>query len=400
MKYNFTDIINREGKDAIAVDKIPFKDAAIKEGFSKIPMWVADMNFATVPTVQNAMIERIMHPTFGYFSPREEYFKAIIGWQKNKNGVQNLIKENIGYENGVLGCVASVLQAFTAPGEAVLLHSPTYIGFTRTIENNGRQIILSDLYQDSDGIWRMDYQDMDRKIKENKIQLCVFCSPHNPTGRVWEKEEIEKAMEVYKQNDCIVISDEIWSDIILEGNKHIPSQSVSEDARNRTIAIYAPSKTFNLAGLVGAYHIIYSRYLKNRIDKQSGLSHYNEINLLSMYALIGAYETEGYEWTEELCQVLTKNVNYACDYIAKHFNGIKLSKPEGTYMLYLDCEEWCNTHGNMQMDELICKGIEVGVIWQDGRPFHRPYAIRMNLALPYTLVVEAFDRLNQHVFNA
>ena len=398
MKYDFDSIIDRNGKDAIAVDVIPFEGAEVKPEFSKIPMWVADMNFAVVPTIQEEIIERTKHPAFGYFLPRDEYYSSIIGWQNKRNGVAGLTKDDIGYENGVLGCVASALQAFTAPGEAVLLHSPTYIGFTHAIEDNGRKIVLSPLVQDENGVWRMDYDDMDRKIKENNIHFCVFCSPHNPCGRVWELAEIEKAMEVYKNNQCIVVSDEIWSDIILEGHKHIPTQSVSEDAKNRTIAVYAPSKTFNLAGLIGSYHIIYNKYLRDRVRKQSGLSHYNSMNVLSMYALIGAYRNEGYEWTDELRQVITRNVNYAYDFIIKNFEGVSLAKPQGTYMLYLDCRKWCDEH-NTTMDELIKAGISVGVIWQDGRPFHKPYAIRMNLAVPHTLVVEAFDRLNKYVFN-
>ena len=153
-------------------------------------------------------------------------------------------------KTGVLGGVISALTAFAAPGDGVLLHSPTYIGFTGCITNNGYKIVHSPLYLDEQGVWRMDFEDMDRKLKENHIHVAVFCSPHNPTGRVWERWEIEKAMEVYKANDCLVISDEIWSDLILNGYKHVPTQSVSADARERTVALYAPSKTFNLAGLV------------------------------------------------------------------------------------------------------------------------------------------------------
>ncbi len=398
MKYDFDSIIDRTGRDAIAVDVIPFEGAEIKSGFSRIPMWVADMNFATVPTIQEEIIGRTKHPAFGYFEPRDEYYSSIIEWQNKRNGVKGLAKEDIGYENGVLGCLASAAQAFTAPGEAVLLHSPTYIGFTRVLEANGRRIVHSPLVQDENGVWRMDYEDMDRKIKENNIHFCVFCSPHNPCGRVWEKEEIQRAMEIYKDNQCIVVSDEIWSDIILDGHKHIPTQSVSEDAKNRTIAVYAPSKTFNLAGLIGSYHIIYNKYLRDSVIKQSELSHYNSMNVLSMYALIGAYKPEGYEWTDELRTVITKNVNYAYDFITRNFKGVKLARPEGTYMLYIDCGEWCREHG-MTMDELIKAGIAVGVVWQDGRPFNNPNAIRMNLAVPYSLVVEAFDRLDKHVFN-
>lgn len=398
MKYDFTSIIDRTGKDAIAVDIIPFSEASVQEGFSRIPMWVADMNFATAPTIQEAVIERTKHPAFGYFNPTDEYYNSIISWQKTRNGVEGLTKDEIGYENGVLGCVASALQAFTAPGEAVLLHSPTYIGFTGTLENNGRKIILSDLKQDENGVWRMDYEDMDRKIRENHIHFAIFCSPHNPCGRVWEREEIEAAMEVYRKNDCVVISDEIWSDLTLSGHNHIPTQSVSEDAKNRTIAIYAPSKTFNLAGLIGSYHIIYNPYLRDRVRKQSSLSHYNSMNVLSMHALIGAYRPEGQEWLDELREVLTGNVDYAYNYIRENFKGVNLAKPEGTYMLYLDCEEWCACHG-VSMDELIRAGISVGVIWQDGRPFNRPWAIRMNLAVPLSLVKEAMKRLDEYVFN-
>ncbi|MDO4333002.1 MAG: aminotransferase class I/II-fold pyridoxal phosphate-dependent enzyme [Eubacteriales bacterium] len=397
MKFDFTSIMDRRGKDAIAVDVISFPDADIQEGFSRIPMWVADMNFPVVSTIQERMTERISHPAFGYYNPSDEYYDSIIKWQEKRNHASGLTRGEIGYENGVLGCVASSLQAFTAPGEAVLLHAPTYIGFTHVLEDNGRKIVLSDLKRDQDGIWRMDYDDMDRKLKENKIHLAIFCSPHNPAGRVWEKEEIEAAMEVYRRNDCVVISDEIWSDLTLEGYRHIPTQSVSEDAKNRTIAVYAPSKTFNLAGLIGSYHIIYNRYLRDRVRRQSALSHYNSMNVLSMYALIGAYQPEGYEWVDELRSVLTGNVEYAYAFIREHFEGVELAKPQGTYMLYLDCEKWCKKKG-ITMDELIRAGIRVGVIWQDGRPFHHPYAIRMNLALPLSLVKEAFERLAQYVF--
>ena len=237
MKYDFTSILERHGKDAIAVDGLGkgFAPPAPKEGVDAIPMWVADMNFPTVPTIQEAIIERAKHPAFGYFSPSDEYFDSIIRWHEKRNGVTGLEREHIGYENGVLGGVLSALTAFAAPGDGVLLHSPTYIGFTGSIENNGFKIVHTPLKKDEAGVWRMDFEDMDAKLKADKIHVAVFCSPHNPCGRVWEKWEVEKAMEVYRANDCVVISDEIWSDIIMPGHKHVPTQSVSEDARNRTL---------------------------------------------------------------------------------------------------------------------------------------------------------------------
>lgn len=179
----------------------------------------------------------------------------------------------------------------------------------------------------------------------------IFCSPHNPTGRAWERWEIETAMELFKKYDVYVISDEIWSDLYLADHYHIPTQSVSEDAKNRTIAFYAPSKTFNLAGLIGSYHIVYNKRLRDRLRKEASLCHYNSMNVLSMYALMGAYTPEGEEWLGELKEVLTNNINYACDFFATRFKGVKISKPQATYMLFLDCEGWCKEHGKT-LDEL------------------------------------------------
>ncbi len=402
MKYDFTTIMDRKGMDAIAVDGLGmnpgFAPEPPKEGFDIIPMWVADMNFPTVPTIPEAIIERTKHPAYGYFSATDAYYDSIIRWHETRNGVQGLTKECIGYENGVLGGVISALNVFCSKGDKVLLHTPTYIGFTNCMTNNGYDMVLSPLKQDENHVWRMDFEDMEEKLKTQNIHAAVFCSPHNPCGRVWEKWEIEKAMELYKKYDVYVVSDEIWSDIILNGHKHIPTQSVSEDAKMRTVAMYAPSKTFNLAGLVGSYHIIYNKWIRDRVLKESSLPHYNEMNVLSMHALIGAYKPEGYEWVDELCQVLSGNINFACDYIKEHFEGVKVSKPEGTYMLFLDCTEWCEKHG-MTIDQVEKAGWDVGVAWQDGRMFHGPNAIRVNLALPLSRVKEAFERLDTYVFN-
>ena len=402
MKYDFTSIIDRHGLDSIAVDpdagSVYRKDITLREGISDhIPMWVADMNFATCPTIPEAMTGRLLHPTYGYFTLRKEYYDGILCWHEKRNGVKDLKKEHIGYENGVLGAMATAMHAFCSQGDAVLLHSPTYIGFTSVIENNGYRAVHSALQRDENDVWRMDYADMEEKIVKHKIHFAVFCSPHNPTGRVWKKEEIEQAMEIFRRHDVIVFSDEIWSDILLFGNKHIPTQSVSEDARDRTIALYAPSKTFNLAGLVGSYHIIYNKYLKDRMDKEASLGHYNSPNLASMYAQIGAYTEEGHAWIDELNQVLSDNVSYALDHIAGHYPGVRVSRPEGTYMLYLDCADYLRKTG-ITIDELLRRGYEAGVDWQDGRPFFLEDSIRMNLALPFSRVQEAFRRLDRYVF--
>ena len=400
MKYDFETVIERHGKDALAVDAIGggWAPGAPKEGFDAIPMWVADMNFATVPTITEAITERAKHPLFGYFSTSDEYYASIIDWQKKRNGAEGLLPEHIGYENGVLGGLMSAMGVLCSRGGAVLVHSPTYMGFTGSLTGGGYRIVESPLVQDENGKWGMDFEDMEKKIAENNIHAAIFCSPHNPTGRVWERWEIEKAMEIYKKHDVYVVADEIWSDIILGGNKHIPTQSVNEDAKNRTIALYAPSKTFNLAGLIGSYHIIYNKYLSERVEKEASLCHYNSMNVLSMHALIGAYKPEGHEWVDEMREVITGNVNYACEYINAHFKGVSVSKPEGTYMVFMDCRKWLEAHGKT-LAELVKMGHDVGVAWQNGTAHGGEAHIRLNLALPLSRVKEAFDRMDKYVFN-
>ena len=400
MKFDFTTLPERKGKDAIAVDAVGKAGSSIpapKDGFDIIPMWVADMNFVGLPAIGEAITRRVAHPSFGYFAPREEYFEKIIRWQRVRNGVEGLTPECIGYENGVLGGVVSAANIMCSRGDKILVNSPTYIGFTHSLVNNGYQLVHSPLVRDENGVWRMDFVDMEKKLAEEKIHCAVFCSPHNPCGRVWERWEVEKVMELFKKYDVGVISDEIWSDIILEGAKHIPTQSVSEDARRRTVALYAPSKTFNLAGLIGSYHIVYDPTLRDRLLKEESLSHYNSMNVLSMYALLGAYEPEGYEWVDELCEVLSGNVEFAYRHIIGNYPGVSLARPQGTYMLFLDCTEWCSQKG-IDVGELLKQGWDVGVDWQDGRPFHGPCHIRMNLALPRARVEEAFRRLDEYVF--
>ena len=404
MKYDFTTVMDRLGKDAMAVD-LPasgedggfFAGAKVKEGFSIIPMWVADMNFPTVPAVPKALMERAAHPAYGYFRPPKAYYDAVIRWHEERYGTLGLTPECIGYENGVLGGVVSALKILGQPGDSILVQSPTYIGFTHCAEDNGWKLVLNPLVQDRDGVWRIDYGDLERKLSGGDIHTAIFCSPHNPSGRVWEEWEIRKLMELYRKYDVFVVSDEIWADLTMPGYRHVPTQMISEDARMRTVALYAPSKTFNLAGLVGSYHVIYNPALRDRITKAGAATHYNSMNMLSMHALIAAYSTEGQEWLDELREVLKGNLEYAVSFIHDNFPGVRTSMPQGTYMLFLDCTKWCREH-LATIDDLQKAGMEVGVIWQDGRPFHGDCHIRMNLALPHSLVKEAFERLRKYVF--
>lgn len=396
MSYDFQTIMNRHGKDALAVDNPPL-GSYTKPGFSQIPMWIADMNFATAPVIPKALIARAGHPIYGYFEASNAYYEAIIRWQKDMHRI-DVPREAIGYENGVLGGIASALRALCTPGEAVLIHSPTYCGFVHLLQEGGYREVLSPLKRDEKGIWRMDYADMEQKLKAHAIHVVIFCSPHNPSGRVWEKEEVRRAMSLFEKYQVTVIADEIWSDLVLNDHIHVPVQSVNTYAEKNTVAFYAPSKTFNLAGLIGSYHIVYDQRLRDCLKHAAAITHYNHMNVLSMHALIAAYSPEGKDWLSRLKTVLSENVIYACEFIQRHFTDVAFARPQGTYMLFLDCSQWCRRR-QCTIDDLLRKGAEVGVLWQDGRSFHGENCIRMNLALPKSLVIEAFDRLREYVFN-
>ena len=396
MPYDFTTVPAREGKDSAAANYVPIRGAVVREGFTRIPMWIADMSFQTAPEILDAMRERLDFPSFGYYTLPEAYYRSIINWHHRRHGTEGLLPEHIGYENGVLGGVSTAIQMLTCPGEKLLLHSPTYIGFTHVLQDIGRVAVHSELKRDADGIWRMDYEDMEKKLREEKIHLAILCSPHNPCGRVWERWELEKAMALFQKYDVTVISDEIWSDIVLPGHKHIPTQNLSEDARMRTLSFYSPSKTFSLAGLVGSYHIVYNPALRDRLRRRSAMSHYNAGCVLSMHAMIAAYDrAEG--WADEMIRVIDGNMEYACAFIGEHFPGVRVMRAEGTYMLFLDCAEWLREH-NDTLDDLLRRGAEVGVLWQNGEDFLLPDSIRLNLSLPRTQLEEALRRLETYAF--
>lgn len=398
MPYDFTQILEREGRDCIAASRMPIPGAKLRPGFSRIPMWIADMSFPVAPEILAAMKERLDFPFLGYYAMPDSWYESILSWQRRRNGSDWLRREHIGYENGVLGGVSSAIQMLTSPGDRLLLHSPVYVGFTHVLHDIGRVAVHSELRRDENGIWRMDFADMERKLRDEHIHLAILCSPHNPSGRVWERWELEEAMALFKKYEVTVISDEIWSDIIMPGYTHIPTQSLSEDARMRTLSFYSPSKPFSLAGLVGSYHIVCNPALRDRLERRGEMSHYNACSVLSMHAMRAAYE-QGEAWMEEMLRTVDANFAYACDFIAANFPGVSAMRPQGTYVLYLDCGAWLRAHGDT-LEALLRRGAEVGVLWQNGEDFFCPDTIRLNLALPFSLLQEAMSRLKAHVFCA
>lgn len=403
MNYDFTTFQDCSGKDSYAFDyvgKIPgIAPDLPQKGFDEIPMWLADMNFAVAPSVMEAMQKRMAHPVFGYFDPCDAFYEAIIRWQEQRYQVTGLAAGHIGYEAGVLGGLIGVLHGLCRKGEPVFIHTPAYRGFLDNLRRGGYQIVGSPLVLDEQKVWRMDFEDMERKLADSKARVAIFCSPHNPCGRVWERWELERAAGIFKKYDVTVLSDEVWADLVFSGHRHIPFQMVNEDARSRTAAFYGISKSFNLAGLGGGYHIVYNDGLRAKVDEILEYAMLDGINMLTTHALIGAYSPQGEQWLEECCQVLEKNAVYAVDFVRTQLDGVETSRLQGTYMLFIDCSEWCSTHGKT-LDEVLKVGWNVGVGWQDGRLFEAPCHIRINLALPFAQIKEAFWRMKNYVFTS
>ena len=392
MKYDFDTVIERNHTNCLKYD---FKtERGMEEDV--LPLWVADMDFQTLPEIRSRLQEVVSHGIFGYSDGKEDYFTAVQGWYARHFGWE-IKKEWLIKTPGVVYAIAAAVAAYTNEGDAVLIQQPVYYPFGQMIRENKRKLVNNPLQQ-RDGHYEIAFADFEQKIVEHHVKLFLLCSPHNPVVRVIEEWELKKLGDICIRHHVIVLSDEIHSDFTYPGHTHHVFASLGEVYANQCVICTAPSKTFNLAGLVGSYHIIFNKMLRDRVEAKSRKSHYNTMNVLSMHALIGAYEAEGYTWVNELCQVLSENVDYAVNHIRDYYRGIEVSKPQGTYMLFLDCEDWCEENYK-SLDELLKAGWDVGVAWQDGRPFHQEYGIRMNLALPLSRVKEAFERLDEYVFH-
>ena len=393
----FDNKVERKNTNSIKWDMIPIKDATVNPGVEAIPMWVADMDFETAPSVVAAIQKRLEHPVFGYAGKNQPYFDAIKWWHKTRYNIADLQDEWISYENGVLGGVSTGVRAFTEEGDPVLIHSTTYIGFTGVLNGLGRKIIHSELVADENGIMRMDYEDMERKIVEHKIKAYVFCSPHNPSGRVWDLDELEKMIDICYKHNVVVIADEIWADFTYSGKKHIPTYSVNEKAAEIVYSVYALGKTFNLAALIGAQSVCKGEKLRAAIRKCAADTHLNGASQLMLAAVIGAYNPDGAAWVDELIAYLKKNIDYATSFINEQLPGVTVKVPEGTYLIFLDCEQYLKDKG-VDLDTLLARFVAAGVIPNDGRPFGGANHIRLNLACRHESVVEAMKRLKESAF--
>ena len=387
MAYDFETIIDRTSKNSV-------KWTLMKRmtGLDDlIPLWVADMDFTAPPEVVDALKERAAHPIYGYTVPTEGYHNGLINWMDKRHGWSGVEKEWILYTPGVVAGFSIAIQAYSQPGDKVVIQPPVYYPFKRQILGTGRQVVENPL-KIVDGYYMMDFEDLADKI-DDRTKMIILCSPHNPVSRVWKREELEKLVEICEEKDILIISDEIHNDLILGEIKHTPTATISEGALQRTVTLVAPSKTFNLAGLTNANAIIANKKLREafRCQSSKGSGHGN---IFGMVAQDAAYN-KGEAWLEELLTYLRGNLKYLKEFIDEKIPGLKLYPLEGTYLAWVDC-----TSLGMNDEELNEFMLKKAKLWLDeGTLFGTGGSMfmRINLACPRSLLKRALVNLETAV---
>lgn len=386
---NFDEIIERRNTDCLKYD------FAVQRGKPKdiLPLWVADMDFKTSSIVLDKIRERVEHGIFGYTETGDNYFEALNSWFV-KNHDLHIEKQWVVQTPGVVFAIASAIKALTDEGDAVLISQPVYYPFAGVIRDNNRRAVSSDLVLCDDNKYRIDFDDFEKKIVENKIKLFVLCNPHNPVGRVWTRDELLTLIDICLRNDVIIFSDEIHSDFIYDGYKHIPLINVDERIKEHCIIATAPTKTFNLAGLQISNIIIPNEKIRKKIAGDVYATGYSEANTIGVVACEAAYRY-GQEWYEELKKYLKGNLDFVRDYLQRELPQIKLIEPEGTYLIWLDfralslCER--------ELEDLM---VNKAGIWLDsGLMFGKTGAgfERVNIATSRAVLKEALDRIKAAV---
>jgi len=351
-----------------------------------IPMWVADMDFAVPHFVEEAVLNRARHPIYGYTAIPESYTEAVAGWQQSRHNWE--IDNNwLFFSPGVVAGLNMIVQAFTRPGDAVIVQPPVYFPFFSCVENNGRRLVLNQL-KEQNGDYTIDFEDLEQKMKAG-ARMMILCSPHNPVSRSWSREELERLGEKCLEYGILMVSDEIHGDLVFGPHRHIPMASISPEIADNTITCIAPSKTFNLAGLFTSSIIIPNEKLRETFKKHQETLHLSP-NLFGLVAAEAAYR-EGGSWLDELMQYLKDNISIVSGYLSRNLPDITFSKAEATYMLWLDFRKTGIPPAEMK-SRLVEKAglglVEGPVFGQGGNGFQR-----MNIACPRTVLIGALERL-------
>ena len=389
MKYNFDEVIDRKNTDSMK-----WSASYLERHFGSadcVPLWVADMDFRTAQPVIDAVTERAGHGIYGYALPGDEFYEAVIKWQKRRNGWE-VKKEWIVFSPGVVPALWHIVRTFCSPGEKVILQSPVYYPFYKVIEDNGCQVINNRLINNG-GRYEMNFEELERQAEDSSVKMMILCSPHNPVGRVWTKEELRRVSEICFANDVLLVSDEIHSDLVFRPNVHTPAASLSEELMMNTITCMAPSKTFNLAGVQVSDVIVPDRRLRRKLAgslKSAGVMP----NVFGLAAQTAAYN-EGEEWLEQLLEYLAGNLDFMENFITSELPEVKFRRPEGTYLAWLDFSGYGFTTEELQnrMKNKAGVALDDGYIFGDGgEPCQR-----INFACPRSVLIKAMERLRKGV---
>ena len=386
MHYNFDTIVDRKNTNSIKYD--------FMEEFHKpadcLSMWVADMDFQSPIEVREALTKVVEQGIYGYTDMKEDYFDAVSSWFETGFGWKPE-KEWVIKTPGVVFAIALAVQAFTDPGDSIIIQTPVYYPFARTVKNNERNLVTNPLKYEN-GKYVMDFEDFEEKIKKENVKMFILCSPHNPVGRVWTKEELVRLGDICDRYGVIVVSDEIHCDFVYEGYKHTIYASLGDKYASHSVICTAPSKTFNLAGLQGSNIFIPNEELRKKYLKAKAKTAYQEINMMAFVATKAAY-TFGRPWLTELKQYLAGNVGYVREFLKKEMPSVRLIEPEGTYLIWMDFSEL-----GLSDEELDDRIVNKAGLWLDkGTMFgsEGEFFQRMNIACPRQIVVEAMERLKK-----
>ena len=383
MKFNFDKIIDR-------TNNFSAKWSEMNKNFGTnnlLPMWVADMDFLTAPCVMEALKDRLEQGIFGYTTRPSSYNESIVNWLDNRFSWK-INQEWLMFSPAVITSISLLIQNLTQKNDKIMIQEPVYSPFHSIVESNERNLVISPLVKLDDGSYVMDYEDIEAKIKD--VKVFILCNPHNPVGRVWTREELTRLGEICLKHNVLVISDEIHSDIILKNHKHTPFASISKEFRENTITCMAPTKTFNLAGLQSSFLVISNPYYYEVMDKAFSILDIKRNNAFSLVATEAAYNY-GEDWLYELIKYIEDNVDFAIDYIKNHIPQLKVKKPEGTYLLWVDFSN-LNVDKEDLKNALINKG---RIALSDGSSFGigGDGYYRINLACPRSMVLEGLKRI-------
>lgn len=383
---NFDEIINRKGTDCLKYD------FAKRRGMPEdvLPLWVADMDFKTSSYVEDAVTERVGHGIFGYSEVQEEYFHAVAGWMNRHHNWKVepgwLIKTP-----GVVFALAMAVKAFTETGDCVLIQQPVYYPFSEVIEDNKRVVVSNDLYLGTDNRYHIDLEDFEKKITEHHIKLFLLCSPHNPSGRVFTKEELTGMGDICLKYGVIVVSDEIHNDFVFQGG-HTVFASVKKEYEDISVICTSPSKTFNLASMMISNIFIPDKKLKRKFRHEVDAAGISQLSVLGLVAARAAYE-QGDEWYEKMLAYVKNNIAYVKQYAGEYLPGVKVIDGEGTYLVWLDFRRT-----GIDPDELDRRMIYDAKLWLDsGKIFGNTGAgfQRINAAAPRKIVAECLERIKK-----